>query len=147
MHKEYTLSEVIRYARRLAIKVRPGEVDDFIAIMRDKIFPSLKNQKGIRRMYLLQTPMQNEFVSLTLWDDKSFADAYGSSGTYTQNVESAREFLESDPILTEFDVKLHDVNAEDLPPPKRARRSLEREGRQKRSKPRRSRTSKKRRSR
>ena len=114
------MSEIIRYARRLAIKVKPDQIDNFLATMKGKVFPNMKSQKGIRRMYLLQAPMQNEFVSLTLWDNKSYADAYGTSGSYTQNVDSAREFLESDPTLTEFDVVLHDVNGEDLPPPEKS---------------------------
>ncbi len=118
--EEWVLSEdsvKIRYARRVALKIRPDQVENFLAKMRSVVFPNLKNQKGIRRMYLLRTPGEYDFVSLTFWDDKSYADAYGASEEYAKNTESVREFLESDPSLTQFDVDLHDVS-EELPPPK-----------------------------
>jgi heme-degrading monooxygenase HmoA len=111
----------IRYARRVAVRVKPENIENFLGKMRNDIFPSLRRETGIRRMYLLRTPGENEFVSLTLWDNKSYADAYGGSA-FTRNTESIRDFLESEPSLTEFDVELHDVNAEDLPPPKTATR-------------------------
>ncbi len=115
-------SDEIRYARRAAVRVKPDQIDNFLAKMRNDIFPNLKSQKGIRRMYLLRTPGENEFASLTLWNNKSFADAYGSSDAFTNNTESIREFLESDISVTQFDVDLHDVNAEALPPPRTALR-------------------------
>jgi heme-degrading monooxygenase HmoA len=119
---EYLLagnSNNIRYARRVALKVNPDKVDNFLSKMRSEIFPNLRNQEGIRRMYLLRTPGTNDFVSLTFWNNKSYADSYGASD-YMKNTESLRDLLESDPTLTEFDVDLHDVNAEDLPAPKSA---------------------------
>jgi heme-degrading monooxygenase HmoA len=113
-------SSVIRYARRVAVRVKRDQVENFLSKMRE-IFPSLKREAGIRRMYLLRNPGENnnEFVSLTLWNNKSYADAYGND-SFTRNTESIRDFLEGEPSLTEFDVELHDVNAEDLPPPKTA---------------------------
>lgn len=110
----------IRYARRVAIRVKGDQIENFLSKMRNEIFPSLRSQNGIRRIYLLRTPGENEFVSLTLWDNKSYADSYGASGSFSGNTESLRDFLQSEPSLTEFDVELHDVNAEDLPPPKTA---------------------------
>lgn len=110
----------IRYARRVALRVKPEEIDNFLTKMRNEIFPSLRNQAGIRRMYLLRTPGESDFVSLTLWDNKSYADAYGSSDSFTKNTESVRNMLETDPAVTQFDVDLHDVNAEDLPAPRTA---------------------------
>ncbi len=113
-------SDNIRYARRVALSVKPEEIDNFLTKMRNEIFPSLRNQAGIRRMYLLRTPGESDFVSLTLWDNKSYADAYGTSNSFTKNTESVRNMLESDPAVTQFDVDLHDVNAEDLPAPRTA---------------------------
>jgi heme-degrading monooxygenase HmoA len=114
-------SDEIRYARRVALTVKSDQIDNFLAKMRNDIFPNLKNQSGIRRMYLLRTPGTNDFVSLTFWNNKSYADAYGASN-YMGNTSSIRDMLESDPALTEFDVDLHDVNAEDLPAPRAATR-------------------------
>jgi heme-degrading monooxygenase HmoA len=113
-------SDNIRYARRVALTVKPEEVQNFLARMRSIVFPNLKKQAGIRRMYLLHTPGESEFVSLTFWNNKSYADSYGTSSQYANNTESIRNMLESEPTLTQFDVDLHGINAEDLPAPKTA---------------------------
>jgi heme-degrading monooxygenase HmoA len=110
----------IRYARRVALMVKPDQIDNFLAKMRSDIIPNLKSQAGIRRMYLLRTPGANDFVSLTFWDNRSYADTYGASDSFRNNTESIRDMLESEPSVTQFDVDLHDVNAEDLPAPKTA---------------------------
>ncbi|MHB8568539.1 MAG: antibiotic biosynthesis monooxygenase family protein [Nitrososphaerales archaeon] len=110
-----------RFARRLATRVKPDRVDDFISEVRDKISPKLKQQNGIRRIYLLRsTDSSNEFISLTLWDSKEAAEEYEKSGPYKEIVESIKDLVESEPSITNFDVEFHDVNAEDLPPPETA---------------------------
>jgi heme-degrading monooxygenase HmoA len=130
----------LRYARRVAFRVKPDQTSNFLEKIRVSVFPGLKEQAGIRRMYLLSTAGGNEFLSVTLWDNKSNADAYGNSEAFAKNTELVRDFLESDPVVSEFDIEFHDVNAEDLPPPKSVRGA-------KRKSPRLKRKSKKRKSR
>lgn len=108
----------LRYARRVTLKVRPDQIGTFLARMRDGVFPRLKEQAGIRRMYLLSSTGGNEFLSVTLWNSKSNADAYGDSIAFQRNNDLVRDLLQSAPVVSEFDVEFHDVNAKDLPPPK-----------------------------
>ena len=108
----------LRYARRVTLRVKRGQIGEFLRTMRDGIFPRLKEQAGIRRMYLLSSTGGNEFLSVTLWNNKSSADAYGESVAFQRNTKLVRDLLESDPVVSEFDVEFHDVNAKDLPPPK-----------------------------
>ncbi len=117
-------SNDMKYARRLVLKVKPEQIDNFLAKMRDDIYPSLKKQTGIRRVYLLRSyGGGNEFVSETLWDNKYFADTYGASNSFKENLEKVRDFIESDPSVTEFDIQLHDLN-EDLPLPESAKQLI-----------------------
>lgn len=121
-------SNEIRYARQVTLRIKPDQRSSFLAKMRGDIFPELKKQPGIRRMYLLRawftSKNQDEFVSLTLWNTKADADAYGASEVFRNNIEAIKESLESDISLTEFEVDLHDVNAGDLPVPKTAARKV-----------------------
>ena len=110
----------LRYARRVTLRVKRGQIGEFLRTMRDGIFPRLKEQAGIRRMYLLSSTGGNEFLSVTLWNNKSSADAYGESVAFQRNTKLVRDLLETDPVVSEFDVEFHDVNAKDLPPPKSA---------------------------
>lgn len=119
-------ADELRYARRVGIVVKQDQVENFLSQMRSDVFPTLKQQAGIRRMYLLRSPeRRNEFVSLTLWNSKSEADSYGSSA-YSKNTQTVSNFLESDPVLTEYDVEFHYVNSADLPPPKSAKQIVTR---------------------
>jgi hypothetical protein len=48
-----------------------------------------------------------------------------------------RELLENEPVLTEFDIAFHDINAESLPPPETAKEEVKKEIRSSRPKTRR----------
>jgi len=63
---------------------------------------------------------------MTLWNSKTAGDAFWMSGRGQMVVESVREFLSSDPSLTEYVVELHGVNAKDLPLPRTATESMRR---------------------
>ena len=119
------MSDIQRYARRLSLKVKPDQVDEYLQTVRENVHPNLKNQPGIRRMYLLRGG-GSEFVSLSFWNSKGEADKYGRSQLFSRNLELLRPYLESEPVLTEFDVEFHDVNAESLPPPEMAVEKVER---------------------
>lgn len=115
-----------RYARRVSLKVKSDQVEDFVRDMREKIYPNLRKQPGIRRMYLLRSSGDGgEIVSLTFWNSKAEADGYGESA-FPGNIDELRNYLESEPLVTEYEVDYHDVNAEDLPPPETARESVKR---------------------
>ena len=110
-----------RYARRVSMSTKPDKAGKFVSVMKDSVFPRTKRCAGARRLYLLRsTQSSNDFVVLTLWDSKKDADGYGSSEAYAKNSEELLPLVTSEPSLTEYDVVVHDVNAEDLPPPKTA---------------------------
>ncbi len=118
-----------RFARRVSARVKPDRVDDFISKVESDVYPKLKQLRGIRRLYLLRPTdsTNNEFVSLTLWDNKEASDEYAQSDVGREIWEAMREFTESEPTVTTYNVEVHDVNAEDLPPPETAREEVEKE--------------------
>ena len=100
---------------------KPGKAKKFVSVMKDSVFPRTRKCQGARRLYLLRsTQSANDYVVLTLWDSKKDADGYGSSKAYTTNSDELLPLVTSEPSLTEYDVVVHDINAEDLPPPKSA---------------------------
>lgn len=120
-HEESIVSENdLRYARHVALKVKPDQIGNFLTRMREGVFPRLREQAGIRRMYLLSSTGGNEFLSVTFWNNKANADAYGDSIVFARVNELVRDLLESDPVMIEYDIEFHDVNAKDLPPPQSA---------------------------
>ncbi len=105
------MAEEIRYARRVTLRAKPDRVEEFLSSMKEEIYPQLNKERGIRRSYLLRDVNKlNEFVSLTLWDSKSDADAYESTGHFSANRNKIREHLEEDPGVSKFEVEYHAVN-------------------------------------
>jgi heme-degrading monooxygenase HmoA len=103
------------------MSAKPDKARKFVSVMKDSVFPRTKRCPGARRLYLLRsTQSSKDFVVLTLWDSKKDADGYGSSEAYNKNSEELLPLVTSEPSLTEYEVVVHDVNAEDLPPPKTA---------------------------
>jgi quinol monooxygenase YgiN len=110
------MPERMRFARRVLLRTKPDKVDEFVSTMKDKVYPELGRENGIRRVYLLRDAAnRNEFVSLTLWDSRTDADAYESTGHYASNRDLVREYLEEDPVVSQFEVEYHTVSPA-LPP-------------------------------
>jgi quinol monooxygenase YgiN len=113
----------IKHAVQLKLRVKPELIDDFLGKVRRELFPTLNDQLGIRRTYLLRNP-EGELSLLTFWNNKPEGDAYWASDSGRQAVDSITEMLEAEPFLTEYAVELHEVNAKDLPPPKSVARRI-----------------------
>jgi len=41
----------------------------------------------------------DDYISMTIWDNKEDADAYQTSGTYKQLVERVQQFYSKNPVL------------------------------------------------
>jgi heme-degrading monooxygenase HmoA len=113
----------IKHAVQLKLEVNPERMDGFLERIRNGVFPGLNNRNGMRRAYLLRSP-EDDIVLLTFWDSKAAGDAFWASDTGKKAVEAVSEFLNSDPSLTEYAVELHEVNARELPVPRKARESI-----------------------
>jgi heme-degrading monooxygenase HmoA len=113
--------ETIRFARRVHMKAKPGRGDEVISTIRG-FKAALTKEKGMRRVYLLRNLSEpNEFVSVTFWNSKKDADAYDRSGHYSANTGKARELLEADPALSQWDVVYHAVSPS-VPSPRRVKK-------------------------
>jgi heme-degrading monooxygenase HmoA len=112
-------SRMMRNAQRVTLKVRPERIEDFLTSV-EEVHSKLRSQNGIRRIYLFRNPVaNNEFLSLTLWNDD-----YSAEGTdFLAHYDNLGELLESPPVFSEFEIVHHEVN-EDLPPPPRAVRKV-----------------------
>jgi quinol monooxygenase YgiN len=102
--------EVLRFGRRVTLKVKGEKVDEFISAMRRKVYPTLRREKGLRRIYLLQPEEKpGEFESLTLWSNERDAEDYGRE-RYAKNLDAIREFLAEEPAsVTNLKVETHAV--------------------------------------
>jgi quinol monooxygenase YgiN len=128
------MSDRIRFARRVFLRAKPDRVDELLSTMKDRVYPGLSKENGIRRLYLLRDATNPaEFVSLTFWDSRGDADAYEGTGHYSANKDAIREYLLEDPTTSQFEVEYHTVSPV-VAPPAAERKPVKRVKRAKRAK-------------
>ncbi len=79
------------FVRILYLKIRENKAEEFKKIYYDTIVPEIKSTKGCINIFLsenLNSP--NEFVSVTLWDNKQNAREYETGGKFDELVKKVR---------------------------------------------------------
>ena len=113
------MPETLRFARRVFVRVKPESREEFLRAMKESVYPRISKERGVRRIYLLRDVANpNEFVSLTLWNSRKYADSYENSGHFREYVELIADKLQEPVSINEFVVEHHEVSAS-TPPPKR----------------------------
>jgi heme-degrading monooxygenase HmoA len=75
------------YLRIVSMKIQDDKLDEFKKIYLEKVIPALKKTEGCRYVFLTESINErDEFISVTIWDDKTCADKYESSGTFEELV-------------------------------------------------------------
>ena len=80
------------YIRIVSMKIQEGKLDEFKELYHNKVIPALKSTQGCRHVFLSQSiEEENEFISVTIWDNKQCADAYEASGKFAELVGKLQE--------------------------------------------------------
>lgn len=73
------------YVRIVSVRIQPGMVDEFRDIYSKEIIPALGATKGCTFAYLTENMQEdNEFLLISVWEDKSFADEYEDSDKFKE---------------------------------------------------------------
>ena len=76
------------FVRIVSLSIQEGKEDEFRQLYHDEVMPEILATKGCRYAYLTQsTQDENGFISVTIWDSKSDADLYESSGKFKELVD------------------------------------------------------------
>jgi heme-degrading monooxygenase HmoA len=75
------------YLRIVSMKIQVDKLEEFKKIYLETIIPVLKKTDGCKYVFLTEGIIEkDEFISVTIWNDKKFADEYESSGTFSELV-------------------------------------------------------------
>ncbi len=86
--EKFTISNSNMYVRIVSTKIQEGMTDEFKKLYSEILIPQLKAVKGCEYVYLIEsTTEDDEFISLTIWDNKENADLYEASGKFNQLVK------------------------------------------------------------
>ncbi len=92
---------------RLAfVKVLPGKTDELRKVYYEEIESGVKSQRGNLDTFLLEsTDAEDEIISLTSWESKEDAEAYGSSASYAEMVNKVKHVFGGPPTIKLYEIK------------------------------------------
>jgi len=77
--------------RIVSMKIQPNKLDEFKKIYLENVIPALRETEGCRYVFLTESINErDEFISVTVWDDKAYAENYESSGKFEELVKQTK---------------------------------------------------------
>ena len=84
------------FARSVSLHLKPNRVEDFTRIIQNEVIPMMRSLKGFQDKIVLVASGGLEAISLSIWDLKEDAEAYGR-GTYREVVKALAKVVEGTP--------------------------------------------------
>ena len=82
------------YLRIVGLKLLDGKEEEFKTLYKGEILPALRETKGCRYAYLTHNLSEDrEYISVTAWDDKKYADDYETGGKFEELVKRVQHTL------------------------------------------------------
>jgi len=91
------------FARKVAVRLKPGTLKKFVSLMDGEIVPWLRTQPGFLDLITLAAPDDSEIATISFWDEEHNAQAYNSSG-YPKALKMLEELLDAKPYVKTFNV-------------------------------------------
>ena len=94
------------WVRMTFVKIKPDQVDEFRRVYDAEMVPTVTAQKGNAGIYLLEPEdINEEFVSVTAWDDRESGEAYEAAGTHAALTEKVKHLIAAPPTVRSFTVR------------------------------------------
>jgi heme-degrading monooxygenase HmoA len=91
------------FARKVAVRLKPDALKEFVNLMDGEIVPWLRTQPGFLDLITLAAPDGSEVATISFWDEEHDAQAYNSSG-YPKALKLLQELLDGTPYVKTFNV-------------------------------------------
>jgi heme-degrading monooxygenase HmoA len=91
------------FARSVSLHLKPNRVEEFTHIIENEVIPMMRSLKGFQDKIVLVASGGLEAISLSIWDRKEDAEAYGR-GTYLEVVKALAKVLEGTPQVQAHEV-------------------------------------------
>ena len=91
------------FARKVAVRLKPGALDEFTHFMEREILPWLRMQEGFLDLITLAVPDRSEVAIITFWGYEMNAQVYSACG-YPQCLEMLGHLFDGIPYVKTFEV-------------------------------------------
>jgi len=103
------------YARVIAARIRPGQLDELIAWYRAALLPAAREQPGFRGALLLTDPAGAAGLSLTLWASEAELEASVASEYLREQLAAVWPLFAGPPWVETYAVSAQDAAAPAAP--------------------------------
>jgi hypothetical protein len=86
------------FARNVSIHLKSNSLSDYTQTFEKDILPLLRRQKGFKDEITLAGPGGAEVTAISLWENKTDADAYNTN-TYPGVLKTMARFIDGTPKL------------------------------------------------
>jgi hypothetical protein len=95
--------EVDMFARKVAARLKPNSLTEFINLMECEVLPWLRKQEGFLDLITLAVPDGIEVATISFWDQQGNAQVYNASG-YPAASKILEKLLDGTPYVKTFEV-------------------------------------------
>jgi hypothetical protein len=104
------------FARNVSIHLKSNMLSDYTQAFEKDVLPLLRKQNGFKDEITLAGPGGVDVTAISLWENKSDAEAYNTS-TYPQVLKTMARFIDGTPRVQTSDVvhsTFHKISAHHL---------------------------------
>jgi len=92
------------YARVVTNQIQAGKMDEWLAVIRDSIVPSLKEQSGFGGFVVLVDREHGKSIGYSMWDSEADLAASEASGNYQQQIGKLSAVLAAPPVREAYEL-------------------------------------------
>jgi hypothetical protein len=91
------------FARNVSVHLKSNMLSDYTRAFENDVLPLLRKQKGFRDEITFAGPGGIDVTAISLWENKTDADAYNTN-VYPQVLKTMARFIEGTPKVQTSDV-------------------------------------------
>ena len=91
------------FARNVSARLKSNMLSEYGHVFDNQVLPLLRKQKGFRDELTIATPNGQDVTAISLWDNKSDADAYNTSA-YPEVLKIFSRVIEGTPRVQTCEV-------------------------------------------
>jgi quinol monooxygenase YgiN len=92
------------YARVVTNQIQAGKMDEWLALIRDSIVPSLREQNGFMGFVALVDREHDKSIGYSMWAGETDLAASEGSGNYQQQIAKLGAVLAAPPVREAYEL-------------------------------------------
>jgi len=92
------------HARVVSNQIQPGKIDEWLAIIRESVVPSLKEQDGFQGFVALIDREHSKSIGYSMWTSAADLAASETSGNYQQQIAKLGDVLAGASVREVYEV-------------------------------------------